>query len=109
MLGHRGLRDAELALDDLAEPARRLLAIREQLENPSADGITEDIERVHPLIFASRLILVKMQVKDQAVGGAVDARTISRVGSGNDSPGASESSTAISTRCMVRAPSAAKS
>ena len=42
-------------------------------------------------------------------GGAVDSRTINRVGSGNDSPGESESSTAISTRCMVSAPSAAKS
>jgi hypothetical protein len=47
VLGHRGLGDPELGSDDLGERARRVLTGREQLENPSADGIAEDVERVH--------------------------------------------------------------
>jgi hypothetical protein len=47
VLGHGGLGDPELGSDDLGDRARRLLTAREELENPSADGFAEDVERVH--------------------------------------------------------------
>ena len=47
VLGHPRLRDAELGTDDLGDRARRVLTGREQLEDASADGIAEDVERVH--------------------------------------------------------------
>src|SRR3954454_16540557 len=49
-----GLRDAELLLDDRADRTRRQLALREQLEDASPDGVAEDVERVHgPTISAA--------------------------------------------------------
>ena len=56
VLRHGGLRDAELALDDVADLARALLAVGEQLEDAPADRIPEDVERVHALIIARILI-----------------------------------------------------
>ena len=47
MLRDRWLRDAELGLDDIADRPRRQLAIREELEDPPPDRVTEDIERLH--------------------------------------------------------------
>src|SRR4029079_15178493 len=41
------LRDAELCLDDRGDGPRRDLALREQLEDPAADRVTQDVERVH--------------------------------------------------------------
>ena len=49
VLGDGGLRDAELLMHDATEVARRGLALGEQLEEPSADRISEDVERVHAL------------------------------------------------------------
>ena len=42
-----GLRDAELALDDLADRASGLLAVGKQFEDAASDGIGEDVEGVH--------------------------------------------------------------
>jgi hypothetical protein len=56
VLRHGGLRDAELALHDLAELARAALAAGEKLEQASADRVSQNIERVHVAIFASILI-----------------------------------------------------
>ena len=53
MLRHRGLRDAELALDHLADLAGAALAVCEQLEDAAADRIAEDVERVHASSIAS--------------------------------------------------------
>src|SRR5258705_3883355 len=47
VLRNRRLRDAELALDDRDDVARALLAARQQLQNPAANRIAEDIESVH--------------------------------------------------------------
>ena len=47
MLGHGRLRHPELRLDDRGDLPRRTLAVCEQLEQPSPDGISENIERVH--------------------------------------------------------------
>ena len=47
VLRDRGLRDAELALDDFADLARAALAVGEQLEDAPADRVSEDVERVH--------------------------------------------------------------
>src|SRR3954453_21299 len=47
VLEDRGLGDAELRADDAGDRARRLLAGGEQLEDPAADGIAEDVEGVH--------------------------------------------------------------
>jgi hypothetical protein len=52
----RGLRDAELGLDDAAEFARRRFAVGEQFEDAASHGIAEDVECVHDFIFARRLI-----------------------------------------------------
>jgi hypothetical protein len=54
VLGHRGLRDAELGPDHLGHRARRPLAVGQQLEDPAADRITEDVERVHPAKLQAR-------------------------------------------------------
>jgi hypothetical protein len=51
VLGHRGLGDPELGADDLGDRARRLLTGGEELEDASADGIAEDVERVHGLEY----------------------------------------------------------
>ena len=64
VLGHRGLGDPELGSDGLGDRARRLLTAREQLENASADGIAEDVERVHKsehimvCLYKSRLLMI---------------------------------------------------
>ena len=41
------LRDAELGLDDRGDRPRRQLALGEELEDPPADRVAEDVERVH--------------------------------------------------------------
>ena len=41
------LRDPELGLDDRRDRARGQLAVGEQLEDPAADRVSEDVERVH--------------------------------------------------------------
>jgi hypothetical protein len=56
MLGHPGLGDAELPLDDRGYRAGGLLAVREKLQDPAPYGIPEDVERVHRASLASRLI-----------------------------------------------------
>ena len=47
VLGHRRLRDPELGLDDGRDRPRGQLAIGEQLEDPSPDRVSQDVERVH--------------------------------------------------------------
>jgi hypothetical protein len=47
MLGHGWLRDPEFRLDDGGDRARRQLTIGEELEDPTADWVSEDVERVH--------------------------------------------------------------
>ena len=47
VLRHGGLRDPELGLDDRRDRPGRQLAIGEQFEDPAADGVSEDVERVH--------------------------------------------------------------
>jgi hypothetical protein len=47
VLRHGGLGDAELAPDHRRDRPRGLLAVGEQLEDPAADGVAEDVERVH--------------------------------------------------------------
>jgi hypothetical protein len=47
MLGYRGLGDPELALDDVADLTGRLLVLGDQLDDASADRITEYVESVH--------------------------------------------------------------
>ena len=42
-----GLRDAELALDDGGDSTRRLLALREKLQYPTADWIANHVESLH--------------------------------------------------------------
>ena len=56
VLRDRGLRDAELARDDLAEVAGAALAVREQLDDAPADRVSEDVERVHDTMIALSLI-----------------------------------------------------
>src|SRR5882672_1843584 len=52
VLRDRRLRDTELALDDGDDVARALLAARQQLQNPAANRVAEDIESVHQPSFA---------------------------------------------------------
>ena len=47
MLRHRGLRDAELALHDVADRTRGPLAVGHQLQDPPPHRVTEDVERFH--------------------------------------------------------------
>jgi hypothetical protein len=47
VLGHGRLGDPELRLDDGRDGPGRELALGEQLEDPSSDGVAQDIERVH--------------------------------------------------------------
>ena len=56
VLRDRRLRDAELRLDDLRDRARGALAVGEELEDPAADGVTQDVERVHAGNIKSMLI-----------------------------------------------------
>jgi len=56
VLRDRGLRNAELRLDDAAQLAGRFLAIDKELEDPAPDRITEDVKRVHDSTLASKLI-----------------------------------------------------
>jgi hypothetical protein len=51
-----GLADPELLLDRCAHGACAGLAVREQLENATADRVPEDVECVHATIVASCLI-----------------------------------------------------
>ena len=55
MLGDAGLRDAELALNDSDDLARRLLARRQQLEDASPDWIAQNVECVHQFKELSQL------------------------------------------------------
>lgn len=47
MLGDRRLRYPELPPDDIADRARGLLALGEQLQDAAAHGVSEHIESVH--------------------------------------------------------------
>ena len=47
VLRHGRLRDPELGLDDGRDRPRGQLAIGEQFEDPPADRVSEDVERVH--------------------------------------------------------------
>ena len=47
------LRDAELGLDDRGDRPRGQLAVGEQLEDPAADRVAEDVERVHAATLQS--------------------------------------------------------
>ena len=47
VLRHGRLRDPELGLDHRGDGPRGQLAIGEQLEDPPADRVSEDVERVH--------------------------------------------------------------
>ena len=53
VLRHRGLRDAELGLNDLDDVPRGELAAGEQFENASPDGIGEDLESMHQVSAGS--------------------------------------------------------
>ena len=53
VLRHRRLRDAELALDDLAELAGAALSVGEELEHAPAHRISEDVECVHGLNYCA--------------------------------------------------------
>jgi hypothetical protein len=52
VLADRRLGDAELRLDDGPQLSRALLARGEQLQDPPADRVAEDVERVHWPIVA---------------------------------------------------------
>ena len=57
VLRHGRLRDPELGLDDGRDRPRGQLAVGEQLEDPAADRVAEDVERVHGRrIYKVRLI-----------------------------------------------------
>ena len=56
MLRDRRLRDAELALDHLADVTGGRLAVGEQFQDAPADRVPEDVERVHGPLFAYALI-----------------------------------------------------
>ena len=62
VLGYGGLRDPELPPDHVRDRPGGPLAIRQELEDPTADGIPEDIERLHvrqairPGLYTSSLI-----------------------------------------------------
>lgn len=47
-----GVRDAELRGDGRRQLARGALTVREQLEQPAADRVAEDVEGVHSAILA---------------------------------------------------------
>src|SRR5215207_8880163 len=47
MLRDRRLRNPELPLHDTADVPRRALAADEEVENPTADRVAENVERVH--------------------------------------------------------------
>ena len=47
MLRDGRLRDAEFGLDDRGDRARGQLTVSEELEDPPADRVAEDVERVH--------------------------------------------------------------
>jgi hypothetical protein len=53
VLGDGGLRDAELRADHVDDVSRRPLPVDEQLEDPPADRVTEDVERVHEWDYIS--------------------------------------------------------
>lgn len=53
MLGDRGLRDTELALDHATHLAGGLFAVGEQLDDAPAYRVTQDLERVHPTIISA--------------------------------------------------------
>lgn len=53
MLGHCRLGDPELRADDRDDLTGRLLLVDEQFENPPADRISEDIERMHGMNLSS--------------------------------------------------------
>ena len=55
VLGDRGVRDAELHADDLGQLTRGPLAVGEQGQQAAPDGVTEDVEGVHPAIVAHTL------------------------------------------------------
>src|SRR3954469_21788275 len=67
VLGDRGLGDAELRADDAGDRARRLLAGGEQLEDPAADGIAEDVEGVHDAPLLSKLTYISQYLADKAL------------------------------------------
>jgi hypothetical protein len=47
VLGHRRLRDPELRGDHRDDLARGVLALGQELHDPTPDWISEDVERVH--------------------------------------------------------------
>ena len=47
VLGHRGLRDPELALHDRGDRTGRHLVVDEELEDAPAHRVPEDVEGVH--------------------------------------------------------------
>ena len=53
VVGDGGLADAELRADDVGQCARRLVALREQFDEPPADRIAEDVERVHATFISA--------------------------------------------------------
>lgn len=56
VLGHTGLRDPEIGLDDVADRTGALLSIGEQLEDPPPDRVAQHVERMHALLMYPRLI-----------------------------------------------------
>ena len=67
MLRHRRLRDAELVVDGVAHRTGLELPVVEELQDPPADRVTEDVERVHDgPDYQTSLILVKIDVGSSA-------------------------------------------
>ncbi len=54
MLGDRGLADPELLMDHVTHHARRPLAIGQQLEDATADGVSQNVKREHRAIVSAK-------------------------------------------------------
>jgi predicted phosphodiesterase len=62
VLGHGGLGNAELVLNDRGDRAGSPLAVGEELQDSAANGVAQDVERVHHTILYKKAVKLRVVV-----------------------------------------------
>ena len=62
VLGHGGLGNAELVLNDCGDLAGSPLTVGEELQDPAANGVAQDVERVHHTIVYKEAVKLRVVV-----------------------------------------------